>query len=42
MVTMLTSEDWTKETGNSSVVEGLVWFTDEFKMKDGTEAGVHG
>jgi len=39
---MLTWEDWTKGTGTPPVVQGLVWFTDGSKMKEGTGAGVYG
>ena len=41
-VTMLNREDWTKGTGAPPVVKGLVWFTDESKMREGTGAGVYG
>ena len=41
-VTMLTREDWTKGTGASPAVKGLVWFTDASKMREGTAAGVYG
>jgi hypothetical protein len=41
-VTMLTREDWTKGTGASPVVKGLVWFTDWSKMREGNRAGVYG
>jgi len=34
-VTMLTREDWTKETGTPPVVKGLIRFTDGSKMKEG-------
>ena len=40
-VTMLTREDWTKGTGTSPVVKGLIWFTGGSKM-EGTGAGVYG
>jgi hypothetical protein len=32
-VTMLTRVDWTKGTGAPPAVEGLIWFTDGFKMQ---------
>ena len=38
---MLTMEDWTRGTG-TIVVQGLVWFTDGSRMKEGTGAGVYG
>jgi hypothetical protein len=41
-VTMLTREDWTKDTGAPPVVKGLVWFRDGFKMGRGAGAGVYG
>jgi hypothetical protein len=44
-VIMLTREDWTKATGDSPAVKGLVWFTDGSKMRwggGGTRAGVYG
>jgi hypothetical protein len=40
-VTMLTREDWTKGTGTTPVVKGLIWFTDGSKM-EGNGAGVYG
>jgi len=42
MVTMLTTEDWTRGTGTPPVVKGLVWFTDGSSMKEGTAARVYG
>ena len=41
-VTMLTREDCTKATGAPPAVKGLVWVTDETKMREGTGAGVYG
>ena len=41
-VAMLTREDWTKATGASTAVKGLVWFTDGSKMGEGTGAGIYG
>ena len=41
-VTILTREDWTKATGAPPAVNGLVWFTDRSKMREGTGAGVYG
>jgi len=40
-VTMLTREDWTKATCIPAV-EGLAWYTDGSKMRQGIEAGVYG
>ena len=37
-----TREDWTKGTGTPPAVKGLIWFTDGFKMREGTGAGVYG
>ena len=39
-VTMLTREDWTRGTG-TSVVKGLIWFTDGSRM-EGTRGEVYG
>jgi len=39
IVTMLTSEDWTRGPGTSPVVKGLVWFTDGFRMERTGAAG---
>jgi ribonuclease HI len=39
---MLTREDWTQGTGTSAAVKGLIWFTDESKMKEVNRAGVYG
>jgi len=41
-VIMLTREDWTRATGAPPAVEGLVWFTDGSKMREGTGTGVYG
>jgi len=41
-VTMLTTEDCTKETGAPPAVKGLVWFTDGSKTREETGAGVYG
>jgi hypothetical protein len=42
-VTMLTREDdWTKGNGTLLAVKGLVWFTDGFRMREGTGDGVYG
>jgi len=41
-VTMLTRAEWTRGTGTPPAVKGLVWFTDEFRMKEGTGAGFYG
>ena len=41
-ITILAREDWTKGTGAPPAVKGLVWFTDGFKMREGTGAGVYG
>ena len=38
-VIMLTREDWTKATGDSPAVKGLVWFTDGSKMRWGGDQG---
>jgi len=38
-VTMLTREDWTKGTGASAAVRGLVWFTDGSRMREGGNRG---
>jgi len=40
--TMLTREEWTKATGASPAVRGLVWFTDGSRTGEGTGAGVYG
>jgi hypothetical protein len=32
-VTMLIREEWTKGTGTSLIVKGLVWFTDGSKLE---------
>jgi hypothetical protein len=39
---MLTREEWTRGTGTSPVVKGVVWFTDGSRMKEGTGAGFCG
>jgi len=39
---MLTRDDWTKATGAPPAVKGLAWYTDGFKMREGTRAGVFG
>jgi hypothetical protein len=39
---MLTREEWTRGTVTLPVVKGLVWFTDGYRMKEGTGAGVNG
>jgi hypothetical protein len=41
-VTTLTREDWTKGTGTSTAVKGLIWFIDGSKMREGTRAEVLG
>ena len=41
-VTMLAREDWTKGTGSPPAVKGLVWFTDDSKMREANGAGVYG
>jgi hypothetical protein len=41
-VTLLTREEWTKSSGSTPEVKGLVWYTDGSKMKEGTGAGVYG
>ena len=41
-VIMLTREEWTKATGAPPAVKGLVSFTDESKMREGTGSGVCG
>jgi hypothetical protein len=41
-VTMLTREEWTRETGTPPVVEWLVWFTDGSKMKEGIGVEIYG
>jgi len=35
-VTMLTRDDWTKATGATPAVRGLVWFTDGSRTREGT------
>ena len=40
--TILMREGWTKATGATPAVKGLVWFTDGSKMREGTGAGVYG
>jgi len=42
MVTTLTREDWTRETGIPPVLKELVRFTDGSKMKEGTGLGSMG
>jgi len=34
-VTILTGEDWTKETGAPTAVKGLIWFTEGSKNMEG-------
>jgi hypothetical protein len=41
-VNMLTREDWTKGTGASPAVKGLIWFSEGSKMREETGAGVYG
>jgi hypothetical protein len=41
-VTMLTRVDWTKGTGTSPVIKGLILFTYGSNRKGGTGAGVYG
>jgi len=41
-ITMLTRAEWTRGTGTPPVVKGLIWFTDEARMKEGTGAGAYG
>jgi hypothetical protein len=41
-VAMLTRDDWTKGTGTSPVVKGLIWFTDGSSMGERVGAGVYG
>jgi len=41
-VTILMRKDWTKANGAPPAVNGLVWFTDGSKMREGTRAGVYG
>jgi hypothetical protein len=41
-VTLLTREEWTKNSGSPPEVKGLVWYTDGSKMKEETGAGVYG
>ena len=41
-VNMLTREDWTKGTGTSTALKGLIWFTDGPKMREGSRAEVLG
>jgi len=36
-VTMLTGEDWTKDTGAPTAVKGLIWFTEGSKNMEGSE-----
>ena len=38
-VTMLTREDWSKATGASPAVKGLVWFTVGFNLREGNGDG---
>ena len=40
MVTMLTMEDWTKATGVSLAIKGLVWFKVGSRMREEIGAGV--
>ena len=40
-VTMVTREDWTKATGASLAIKGLVWFYVGFRMREGIGAGVY-
>jgi hypothetical protein len=41
-VTMLTREEWTRGPGTPPEVKGLLWFTDGYRMKEGTAAAVYG
>jgi len=41
-VTMFTREEWTRGPGTPPVVKGLLWFTDESRMMEGTGTGVYG
>jgi hypothetical protein len=41
-VTILKREDWTKATSTPPAVNGLVWFTDGSKMREGTGDEVYG
>jgi len=41
-VTMFTREDWTRGPGTPPVVKGLLWFTCESRMMEGTGTGVYG
>jgi len=41
IVTLLTTEEWTRGTGSPPVVQGLVWFTEGSRM-EGTGAALYG
>jgi hypothetical protein len=41
-VTISHREDWTKSPGAPPGVEGLIWFTDGSRMREGAGAGVNG
>ena len=41
-VAMLTREDWTGGLGSPPGIKGLIWYTDGFRMREGTGAGVFG
>jgi len=41
-VTMLTRENWTRDSGAPPEVRGLIWYTYGSKMKEETGAGVFG
>jgi hypothetical protein len=41
-VTVLTEDEFTRGPGTSSVVKGIVWFTDGSRTVEGTGAGVCG
>jgi len=41
-VTILTREEWTRGPGILLQSKGLIWFTDGYRMKDGTGAGFYG
>ena len=41
-VTMLNRENWTRGSGATPEVKGLVWYTDRSRVKEGTGTGVFG
>jgi hypothetical protein len=40
-VTMLTTEDWTRESGTPLAVKGIAWFTDGTRRVEGHGTGVY-